>query len=71
MFSVKAKFINPQYYQDTIEERAIAKQCGFPVCHNLIEKELKQKYRIDLKTKKVFDVTQRKVVTFSKNLLMN
>jgi hypothetical protein len=27
---------------------------------------LKQKYHIDSKTKKVFDVTQRKVVTFQK-----
>lgn len=71
MFFVKAKFLNPQYYQDAIEERAIAKQCGFPICHKHIEKVLKQKYLIDVRLKKVYDVTLRKVCYFYTNLLMN
>lgn len=54
------KFLNPSYYQDAVEERAIIKQCGFPICPNVIEKVWKQQYCIDLKSKKVYDVTQRK-----------
>ncbi|XP_057377902.1 putative RNA polymerase II subunit B1 CTD phosphatase rpap2 [Daphnia carinata] len=54
------RFLNPSYYQDAVEERAIIKQCGFPICPNIIEKVWKQKYCIDLKSKKVYDVTQRK-----------
>ena len=68
---MKAKFLNPQYYQDAIEERAIVKQCGFPICHNHIEKVLKQQYHIDLRSKKVYDVTQRKVCYLNANSLMN
>lgn len=58
---VQAKFLNPSYYQDAVEERALNKQCGFPLCPKLIEKVWKQKYTIDLSSKKVFDVTLRKV----------
>jgi len=56
----QAKSINPTYYQDATEERAIAKICGYPLCSNFITKDIKQKYSINLKTKKVYDLTHRK-----------
>ena len=28
----------PNHYKDIIEERAISKQCGYPVCKNRMEK---------------------------------
>ena len=58
---LQAEFINPSYYQDAVEERAIGKQCGFSLCSNRLEKVWKQQYCIHLSSKKVFDVTHRKV----------
>lgn len=58
---IQGKFLNTSYYQDAVEERAIIKQCGFPVCPNQIKKVWKQQYCIDLRSKKVYDVTERKV----------
>ncbi|XP_060810672.1 putative RNA polymerase II subunit B1 CTD phosphatase RPAP2 [Amyelois transitella] len=59
--------INQSHFEDVIEERAIIHLCGYPLCQNaLSEKDIpKQKYRISMKTNKVYDITARK--TFCSN----
>lgn len=54
--------INQSHFEDVIEERAILYICGYPICSNdLQEKDIpKQKYRISVKTNKVYDITARK-----------
>uniref|UniRef100_G3PSV6 RNA polymerase II subunit B1 CTD phosphatase RPAP2 homolog n=1 Tax=Gasterosteus aculeatus TaxID=69293 RepID=G3PSV6_GASAC len=55
-----AWFILPANYKDTIEERSIAKLCGYPLCSNKLGKIPTQKYNISTKTNKVYDITERK-----------
>ncbi|XP_051808797.1 putative RNA polymerase II subunit B1 CTD phosphatase rpap2 [Acanthochromis polyacanthus] len=55
-----AKFITPANYKDTIEERSIAKLCGYPICPNKLGKIPTQQYKISAKTNKVYDITERK-----------
>ncbi|XP_008277394.1 putative RNA polymerase II subunit B1 CTD phosphatase rpap2 [Stegastes partitus] len=55
-----AKFIAPANYKDTIEERSIAKLCGYPICPNKLGKIPTQQYKISTKTNKVYDITERK-----------
>ncbi|KAM4605306.1 putative RNA polymerase II subunit B1 CTD phosphatase rpap2 [Polymixia lowei] len=55
-----AKFIVPANYKDAIEERSIAKMCGYPVCPNKLDKIPTQQYKISTKTNKVYDITERK-----------
>ncbi|KAM6919711.1 putative RNA polymerase II subunit B1 CTD phosphatase rpap2 [Lycodopsis pacificus] len=55
-----AWFITPPNYKDTIEERSIAKLCGYPLCSNKLGKITTQKYNISTKTNKVYDITERK-----------
>ncbi|XP_035491691.2 putative RNA polymerase II subunit B1 CTD phosphatase rpap2 isoform X2 [Scophthalmus maximus] len=55
-----AKFITPADYKDAIEERFIAKMCGYPVCPNKLGKIPTQQYRICTRTNKVYDITERK-----------
>jgi len=57
--------MNPTYYQDATEERALLLMCGYPLCPKKIEKVIKQQYSINLKAKKVYDLTHRKVLIFS------
>ncbi|KPJ14328.1 RNA polymerase II subunit B1 CTD phosphatase Rpap2 [Papilio machaon] len=54
--------INQCHFEDVIEERCITHLCGYPLCHRpLLEKEIpKQKYKISIKTNKVYDITARK-----------
>ncbi|XP_026764203.2 putative RNA polymerase II subunit B1 CTD phosphatase RPAP2 [Galleria mellonella] len=54
--------INQSHFEDVIEERAIIHICGYPLCQNTLSvKDIpKQKYRISLKTNKVYDITDRK-----------
>ncbi|XP_022113130.2 putative RNA polymerase II subunit B1 CTD phosphatase RPAP2 [Pieris rapae] len=54
--------INQSHFEDVIEERAIIHLCGFPLCPKAISpKDIpKQKYRISMKTNKVYDITTRK-----------
>lgn len=60
--------INQNHFEDVIEERSILHLCGYPICPKaLSEKEIpKQKYRISMKTNKVYDITARK--SFCSNL---
>ncbi|XP_068426834.1 putative RNA polymerase II subunit B1 CTD phosphatase rpap2 [Clinocottus analis] len=55
-----ARFIAPANYTDAIEERSIAKLCGYPLCSNKLGKIPTQKYKISTKTNKVYDITERK-----------
>ncbi|XP_018420579.1 PREDICTED: putative RNA polymerase II subunit B1 CTD phosphatase RPAP2 [Nanorana parkeri] len=55
-----AKFISPSHYKDTVEERSIIKQCGYPICNKKLENVPKQKYKISTRTNKVYDITERK-----------
>uniref|UniRef100_UPI003AAC283C putative RNA polymerase II subunit B1 CTD phosphatase rpap2 isoform X3 n=1 Tax=Centroberyx gerrardi TaxID=166262 RepID=UPI003AAC283C len=55
-----ARFITAANYKDTIEERSIAKLCGYPVCPNKLGKVPTQQYKISTKTNKVYDITERK-----------
>ncbi|VDN19554.1 unnamed protein product [Gongylonema pulchrum] len=40
---------------EVVEERYISKICGFPLCSNPVEVKFSQKYRIDVKNKKVYE----------------
>lgn len=54
--------INQAHFEDIFEERSIIQLCGYPLCQNMLStKDIpKQKYRISLKTNKVYDITARK-----------
>ncbi|XP_063373720.1 putative RNA polymerase II subunit B1 CTD phosphatase RPAP2 [Cydia amplana] len=54
--------INQSHFEDVIEERSILHICGYPLCDKPISvKDIpKQKYRISVKTNKVYDITDRK-----------
>uniref|UniRef100_A0A8C6U3E1 RNA polymerase II subunit B1 CTD phosphatase RPAP2 homolog n=1 Tax=Neogobius melanostomus TaxID=47308 RepID=A0A8C6U3E1_9GOBI len=56
-----ARFIAPANYKDTVEERSIAKLCGYPICPNKLGKIPTQQYKISTKTNKVYDITERKL----------
>ncbi|XP_012675729.2 putative RNA polymerase II subunit B1 CTD phosphatase rpap2 isoform X2 [Clupea harengus] len=55
-----ALLITAENYQDTVEERSIAKLCGYPICPNKLDNVPRQKYKISTKTNKVYDITERK-----------
>lgn len=52
--------LNQSHYDDIVEERAITKLCGYPLCVNKLGDVLKQQYKISLAKHKVFDITERK-----------
>ena len=51
----------PSHYSDVVDERNICHLCGYPMCGNPLDEQLKQTYHISLAQKKVFDLTERKV----------
>ncbi|XP_063055346.1 putative RNA polymerase II subunit B1 CTD phosphatase rpap2 [Engraulis encrasicolus] len=55
-----ARLITVDNYSDIIEERSIAKLCGYPICPNELYNVPGQKYKISTKTNKVYDITERK-----------
>ncbi|XP_062285700.1 putative RNA polymerase II subunit B1 CTD phosphatase rpap2 [Scomber scombrus] len=55
-----ARFITSENYKDAIEERCIAKLCGYPTCPNKLGKISTQQYKICTRTNKVYDITERK-----------
>ncbi|XP_073714367.1 putative RNA polymerase II subunit B1 CTD phosphatase rpap2, partial [Misgurnus anguillicaudatus] len=52
--------ITPANYKDTVEERSIAKLCGYPLCSNKLTNVPTQQFKISTKTNKVYDITERK-----------
>lgn len=55
------KFINQSHFDDIIQERAIEKLCGWTLCENALTEVPQQQYKINCATKKVFDITERKL----------
>ncbi|XP_067310182.1 putative RNA polymerase II subunit B1 CTD phosphatase rpap2 isoform X2 [Pseudorasbora parva] len=55
-----AWYITSTNYKDTVEERSIAKLCGYPVCPNKLTNVPTQRFKISTKTNKVYDITERK-----------
>lgn len=52
--------LSQQDYQDAVEERAILRLCGYPLCSRQLTQMPKQKYHICMKSRKVYDITYRK-----------
>ncbi|KAK2901186.1 hypothetical protein QQF64_014696 [Cirrhinus molitorella] len=52
--------ITPANYKDTVEERSIAKLCGYPRCPNKLTNVPTQQFKISTKTNRVYDITERK-----------
>lgn len=59
-FITQLKDINQSHYQDIVEERAITRLCGYPLCEETIKEIPKQQYHISTATNKVYDITERK-----------
>ncbi|XP_048092987.1 putative RNA polymerase II subunit B1 CTD phosphatase rpap2 isoform X1 [Alosa alosa] len=55
-----AHLITADNYKDIVEERTIAKLCGYPICLNKLDSVPNQKYKISTKTNKIYDITERK-----------
>jgi len=53
--------ISQSDYQDVVEERAIIKLCGYPVCQNDLGPMPNKRFHISTATNKVYDITERKV----------
>ncbi|KFB39090.1 AGAP008431-PA-like protein [Anopheles sinensis] len=54
------KDINQCHMDDIVQERAIEKLCGYPLCDNELKNIPKQKYAISVAHTKVYDITERK-----------
>lgn len=52
--------LNQAHYEDIIEERSIAKLCGYPMCDKTLNNIPKQQYVIASSLNKVYDITERK-----------
>ncbi|XP_014243909.1 putative RNA polymerase II subunit B1 CTD phosphatase RPAP2 [Cimex lectularius] len=53
-------YINQSHFQDAVEERAIVKFCGYPLCDRVLKDIPLKQYHISTKQNKVFDITDRK-----------
>ncbi|MCP9263199.1 hypothetical protein DINM_006539 [Dirofilaria immitis] len=51
----KLNSLDRSSWMEVIEERYLGRMCGFPLCTNPVEVRNVQKYRIDLRNKKVFE----------------
>lgn len=54
------KDINQEHYEDIVQERAITKACGFPLCNERLGEIPQQQYHISPRIKKIYDLTDRK-----------
>lgn len=59
-FLIMLRDINQSHFDDIVQERAIQKNCGYPLCLNELANIPQQKYAISLSSKKVYDITERK-----------
>ncbi|XP_062549071.1 putative RNA polymerase II subunit B1 CTD phosphatase RPAP2 [Armigeres subalbatus] len=59
-FLTMLRDINQSHFEDVIQERAIQKVCGYPLCAKELLNIPQQKYVISLSNKKVYDITERK-----------
>lgn len=53
------KYIDPNHYEEIVEERFLTKVCGYPICSNELKYIPTQKYHIS-KANKVHDIADRK-----------
>lgn len=58
--------INQSHFDDIIEERAIMKLCGYPLCDMELVDVPNKQYQISVTLNKVYDITQRKSFCSSK-----
>jgi len=57
-----ANYLNQNYYNDGVEERALTGMCGYPLCDKKREVTKKQgRYHISLKDKRVYDLEERRL----------
>ncbi|GFS15205.1 RNA polymerase II subunit B1 CTD phosphatase Rpap2 [Elysia marginata] len=54
------RLISKEHYNDIVEERAISRLCGYPVCSNILGKTPNKKYHVSTKTNKVYEISERK-----------
>lgn len=59
-FVKSLQYITPGYYQDIVDERAITKICGYPLCGKKLPPMPNQQYSICTKQNKVYDILERK-----------
>ncbi|XP_052866029.1 putative RNA polymerase II subunit B1 CTD phosphatase RPAP2 homolog [Anopheles cruzii] len=59
-FLTMLRDINQCHMEDIIQERAIVKLCGYPLCDTELKNIPKQQYAISGTRNKVFDITERK-----------
>lgn len=59
-FLALLKDINQSHFEDIVEERSIEKLCGWPRCKNHLKEIPKKQFDINLSSKKVYDITDRK-----------
>ncbi|XP_053675477.1 putative RNA polymerase II subunit B1 CTD phosphatase RPAP2 homolog [Anopheles nili] len=59
-FLLMLKDINQCHMEDIVQERAIGKICGYPLCDNKLTDIPKQQYVISVTRSKVYDITERK-----------
>lgn len=64
IFLFQLPYINQSHYQDIVEERAVAKLCGYSLCGKRIPEMPKKQYYISTKNNKVYDITDRKVCIY-------
>ncbi|XP_055348952.1 putative RNA polymerase II subunit B1 CTD phosphatase RPAP2 homolog [Paramacrobiotus metropolitanus] len=56
-----ARFISAENYRDIVAERALSGICGYPICSNSFKNTAPfQKFRIDSKNNKIYDISDRK-----------
>lgn len=53
-------YISDTHFQDIVEERAITKLCGYPLCNGALKNIPNQQYKICTTKNKVYDLTERK-----------
>eukprot|EP00124_Ichthyophonus_hoferi_P000383 Ihof_evm22s13 gene=Ihof_evmTU22s13 len=50
-----AKYLRPVDYAEVVEERAVDKRCGYPLCSNTLDDQRKGKYKVSLQDRRVYD----------------
>ncbi|KAI1280538.1 putative RNA polymerase II subunit B1 CTD phosphatase RPAP2 [Halotydeus destructor] len=57
----KSLFLSKSCYDDLATERSLTQLCGYPICGKALPKHIpKQQYKIDIRSNKVYDITERK-----------
>uniref|UniRef100_A0A0P4VWP6 RNA polymerase II subunit B1 CTD phosphatase RPAP2 homolog n=1 Tax=Scylla olivacea TaxID=85551 RepID=A0A0P4VWP6_SCYOL len=59
VFVAKAKYINPQVYNDVVVERAVAGLCGYPMCSNTFTDTYGSRSYV-IRNNILYDITERR-----------